>query len=89
LARFLREFRQNRLFAFRFLLERFPQILQEMKFVGDLARLRRSGACSGSVVAATIPAHPLHLGVDAQPGFGGGRGAIWKEIDGPMPRQIH
>jgi hypothetical protein len=69
------------LFAPHQFFELLAQIEQQMKFVGNLLRLRCSFAGGGRIVSSAVAADHFNFRVGQQPGFDRLLSAVWQNLD--------
>ena len=68
--------------------EGFSGVDEQMKAVSNLRRLRRAQTGASGIVAATVTANDLNLGMLTAPGGKGLLGTVGQQINDAMPFQI-
>jgi hypothetical protein len=78
-----------RLIAAKLSLDGFAEVLQQMKAIGDLLRLRRALTRRLGIEASTVAADYLHVGMVPEP-IGGGRSrTIRQHVNNHTTLQVH
>jgi hypothetical protein len=65
-------------------LDRFTQVLEEMKPISDLDGVGRTAPCPLGIRARTIPTNNFNARMRQQPAFEQVRRAVWEQINGLM-----